>query len=442
MKRLALFFSIVSISTFSLAQAPTEYDYGSGEDSVQCLENLSVYQNRYRNESKNGDFSTETINAWRDAFWGCPQSSKNIYSPHGINIFESLAKKAKTKEAKKAYVDTVELIYDRRIEYFGDKYKYLGYKGADMFLLDKHRYEKAYKLCKLSVDSLGVEANIKPMVVLMQTALIKVGRKTMTKPEAIELYQQIDEIFKYNSEKGSQAHIAWREKLEKLFLRLDPDCDDITGVYKPKFEKNPEDIDLLKRITKSLSKDCADTELYLKASVNLDKLEPSASSKKNIAEMYVDKNNTSQAIEYYEQSIELEEDAEKKAESYYRMANLYISSPQKSVKYAEKALDLDSNMGEAYLLIASQYVSGIEECAEDAEYPELEKWKALWAAEDLCKKAKSVDPSISSKANDKIAKYRGNFPDVETMFGYNITEGSEQTISSCWFTVTTTAKTK
>ncbi|MFW5850662.1 MAG: tetratricopeptide repeat protein [Bacteroidota bacterium] len=442
MKRLAfLLIGIISFGTLAFGQNLNKYDYGTGDDSVACLENLSVYQNRYRNEVEASNFTNETINAWRRAFLGCPKSSKNMYSPHGINIMESLYKKAESDDLKKAYLDTIRSIYDKRIQYFGDKYKYLGLKGADLFMLDKYLYEEAFELCKLSVDSLGNDADIKTMIVLMQAALIKVGRNTMTKTEAIQLYQQLDEIFKYNSEKGSKSHAAWREKLELIFLQLKPECSDLIAVFETQYKETPEDVEMLKKITDYLSKDCDDAELYLQASVSLDKLEPSAKSKKNIAEMYVSKGNTSEAIDYFKQAVTLEEDSEKKAELYYRMANVMISSPQTSVAYARKALDNNPNFGKAYLLIARQYAAAGDDCGEGKEFPVVEEWKALWAAEDICIKAKSVDPSIASDANRDIAKYRGNFPDVETMFGYNITEGSEQTIS-CWFTAKTTAKAK
>jgi len=435
-----LYIAIVTIPCNVFAQNE-EYEYGSGQDSITCLENLSVYQNRYRNEEKTSEFSPETMKAWRNAFFSCPKGSKNMYSPHGVKMFETLAKSTKDETLKNAYIDTIKLIYDRRIEFFGEKERYLGFKGADIFMLNSSLFEEAYELCKQSVDGLGNKSDIKTIIILMQTAVIKVSNKTMEKTEAIALYQKLDGILEYNSKKGSSAHENWRKNLEAIFLRLNPECSDLIAVFEPQFTATPNDVELLKKITSNLSKDCSDSDLYLQAAINLDKLEPSALSKRNIAEMYASKKESSRAIQYFQESIDLEENNELKAETYYRMANIVISSPSSSVAYAQKALSQNPNMGKAYILIARQYVAGSSECGKDTDEFEVEKWKALWVAEDLCIKAKTVDPSVASQANSDISKYRGNFPDVETMFGYDITEGSAQTIN-CWFTASTTAKAK
>jgi hypothetical protein len=66
----------------------------------------------------------------------------------------------------------------------------------------------------------------------------------------------------------------------------------------------------------------------------------------------------------------------------------------------------------------------INSCIDKAEYPDVAKWTILWAAVDMCNKAKSVDPSVTSQANSQIANYRAHFPDAEAYFGYNITEGA------------------
>lgn len=434
MKRLVKVFVGCSLFISITASAQTEvYQYGSGQDSIRCLENLSVYQNRYRNEERTGVFSPETIKAWRYAFFNCPLGSKNMYSPHGIKIFETLAKAAPDKQTRDAYIDTIRLIYDRRIEYFGEKEQYIGLKGADIFLLDQNLFEEAYALCKESVEALGNKSDIKTVIVLMQTAVAKVSRNTLEKSEAISLYQKLDEILAFKKQDN------WRRNLESIFLRLNPSCDDLIAVFKTQFEANPNDVDLLKKITTHLAKDCSASELYFNAAVNLDKIEPSAHSKRSIAEMLLAKGSTSEAISYFQESVNLEEDENQKAETYFRMANVVIQNHRQSVTYANRALAHNPNMGRALLLIARQYVAGSDECGKDEEHPIIEKWRALWAAEDLCIRARTLDPSVTAQANADIARYRGNFPDVETMFAYNIIEGSAQTIN-CWFTATTQAK--
>lgn len=407
-----------------------------------CLQNQAVYQQRYKNENATKAFTPETFKAWRNLFFTCPTASKNMYVPHGVNMFTSLYQKESDKVKKQQYLDTIMMIYDRRIEYFGEESNYIGKKGADLFLLDASQYEKAYEYCRKSVDAMGNNAEAKTMVVCLQAAIKKFQNGSMAKTDVIALYQQIVDVCNYNIEKSTKNGAACEKQLpniEQLFLSIKPDCNDLVALFEPQFNADPTNPAVLKKITDNMSKECASTDLYFKAAVELDKIEPSAQSKRAIGDMYVAKKQVSKALDYYKESIDMEEDASKKASIYYKMA--VNTSGAASISYARKALALNPNMGNAYLVMASKYVDGISSCTADAEFPELEKWKVYWVAYDMCQKAKSVDASIASQANSYAASFKSHFPDAEALFGYNVTEGATQTVG-CWINMTTTAKVK
>lgn len=442
MKRLAVWIAIVGcMSVYSTSYGQGELlNFGTGKDTMICKENLTIYQLRYRNEEKTGTFTPETFNAWRKAFSVCPQSSKNMYVPHGVNMFTSLYKNEKDAVKKQKYLDTILMIYDKRVESFGEENKYVGLKGADLMLLSPARYEEAFDMCKKSVDALGVKSEVKTLVMYMQATVVKFENGKMSKVDALQVYQQIASIFDANIKKGSQAHERQLPVIETMFLQLKPECSDLVALFEPQFQANPENPEVLKKIISNL-KTCKDNDLYLQAVVSLDKIEPSAQSKRNIAEMYVEKKQNNTAINYFKESIELEQDNNQKAETYFRMASITVGSASTSVAYAQSALKQNPNMGKAHLFIAAQYVNSISSCVDKAEYPEVARWTILWAAVDMCNRAKTLDPSVTSQANSQIANYRAHFPDAEAMFGYNITEGSSHSFS-CWFTVSTTAKVK
>ncbi|MCQ2959181.1 MAG: hypothetical protein MJ198_03215 [Bacteroidales bacterium] len=407
-----------------------------------CLQNQAIYQQRYKNENASKNFTPETFKAWRNLFFSCPTASKNMYVPHGVTMFTALYQKENDKAKKQQYLDTIMMIYDRRIENFGEESNYIGKKGADLFILDASQYEKAYEYCKKSIDAMGNNAEAKTMVICLQTAVKKFQNGTMEKAEVIALYQQITDICKYNIEKGNKNGQACEKQLpniEQMFLSIKPDCNDMVALFEPQFNADPTNPEVLKKITDNLSKDCASSDLYFKAAIELDKIEPSAQSKRAIGDMYVAKKQVSKALDYYKESIDMEEDASKKANVYYKMA--YNTSGATSVGYAHKALALNPNMGAAYLIIASKYVESINSCTSGAEFPELEKWKIYWVAYDMCQNAKAADASVASQANSYAASYKAHFPDAELLFGYNVTEGTKQTVG-CWINMTTTAKVK
>lgn len=440
MKRIAKFLTVGACAVFALNTYAQEKI-----DSVYCQKNQTVYQLRYKNESKTGEFTPETFAAWRNVFMNCPTQSKNMYYPHGTTMFSTLYKKEKDAAKKKAYLDTIMMIYDKRIASFGEESNYIGKKGADLYLLDNSQYAQAYEYCRKSVDAMGNNAEPKTMYVCMQTAVTKFQKKEMEKGDVILLYQKIRDVFDFNMAKYKDNEKKYTpfEKIlptiDQLFLSIKPDCNDLIALFEPQFNANPTDAELLKKITENLGKECASSELYFKAAIELDKIEPSAQSKRAIGDMYVAKRQISQAINYYKESIEMEEDASKKAYTYYKMA--YNTSGATAVGYANKALSLNPNLGSAYLVIANKYAESASSCSSGAEYPELEKWKVYWLAYDMCQKAKAADPSIASQANSSAASFKSHFPDTESLFGYNVTAGSSQ-IVGCWINATTTAKVK
>ena len=81
-----------------------------GEDSVKCVINLSLYREYYK--QKNYD---DAINPWRWVYNNCPASSGNIFK-NGPALIKHLMKK--NPENKQAYIDTLMMIYDSRIQYF------------------------------------------------------------------------------------------------------------------------------------------------------------------------------------------------------------------------------------------------------------------------------------------------------------------------------------
>ena len=54
-------------------------------------------------------------------------------------------------------------------------------------------------------------------------------------------------------------------------------------------------------------------------------------------------------------------------------------------------------------------------------------------------KARSVDGSVASEANSKIANMSGSFPDKETAFFKGVTVGSSYTVG-CWIGESTTVR--
>ncbi|MFC2175358.1 hypothetical protein ACFLR1_00125, partial [Bacteroidota bacterium] len=116
-----------------------------GSDPDKCKESVSLFREYYK--QKNYE---DALMGWRWAFANCPMSTKNIVI-NGPKIVEHQVKKHEANaEVKQAYVDTLMMVHDKRIElYPGDKAYVLGRKGMDQYKYagDEHKRPKNRSKC-------------------------------------------------------------------------------------------------------------------------------------------------------------------------------------------------------------------------------------------------------------------------------------------------------
>jgi hypothetical protein len=84
-----------------------------GSEPDKCRESISLYREYFK--QKNYD---DAMPGWRWAFLNCPAGSKNIVI-NGPTLIQHFIEKNKDNAAvKQAYMDTLMMIYDKRIELY------------------------------------------------------------------------------------------------------------------------------------------------------------------------------------------------------------------------------------------------------------------------------------------------------------------------------------
>ena len=144
MKNIFLLCSIIFpfiVSGYSLS------DSKFGSDSIQCVTNISLFREYVK--QKNYD---DALIHWRKAYALCPSATKNIYID-GAKLYRHLISKNKAKiELQKVYLDSLELLYDNRIKFFGKENYVLGLKGSDMMKYSFSDLDRAFMYLKQSVE--------------------------------------------------------------------------------------------------------------------------------------------------------------------------------------------------------------------------------------------------------------------------------------------------
>lgn len=444
-----LFISLILVMMFGgviKSQPSGASKYGS--DSVTCVMNNSLYYEFYK-QWKASDFVNaswkDAIAPWRWVYLNCPQSTINIFL-HGESLMEALVTNETNKPLKEKYIDTLMMVYDNRIKYYGKEGYVLGKKGVDLYKYRPESYEEVYQILGKSITLEGNSSGGPALIYYFRAAEKLVKAEKAEKAILVDIYDQTSDIIDFNLKdcqaKNDTKNIAnWENVKTNIELSFEPyaTCEDLISIYTIKFNNTPNDIDLLKKITKILDKkNCTDSELFFKATENLHNLEPTANSAKLMGKMYIKREDYNKATTYLLQAIDLYEDDNDRADAQYLLANVYFQVKQYSTARSQcyEVLKVRSNDGKAYILIGDLYASSAKDCGDN----DLTNKVAYWVAVDKYYKAKTVDPSVEELATTKINTFSRYFPATETIFFYDLKKGDSYTVG-CWINETTTVRT-
>ena len=420
---------VLAVAVLTVVSVNAQSKFGA--DEQKCKENLSMFREYYKQKSYD-----DAYNPWRCAYLNCPEASGNIFK-NAPKILKAKMKADKTN--KSAYIDTLMMVFDDRIKYFGKEGYVLGIKGYELIGVDKSRSEEALGYLKRSIELEGNNASVQAVFGYMKAIVNLEKSGVKAKSDVIEAYSVVSEVIDYNivNETKMAVHfVKYSEKVEELFTPY-ANCDDLIALFSVKFDPATEDVNLLKRIIKVLdNKKCTDSDLFFSASSRLYELEPSSASANQMSKMSIAKGKSSNAIAFAKKAIELEGDASTKAKYYLGLADAYRSagsfSSARGAVYS--ALELRSGWGEAYMNLGNIYVAGAKSCDGD-----FEKQTVYWIAVDAFKQALS-DAETKDRASKSINTYSKYFPTKENCFFNGVTAGGKHTVA-CWINKKTTART-
>jgi TolA-binding protein/ASC-1-like (ASCH) protein len=421
-----------------------------GADSATCVEKLSLYREFYK-QWKGSRYQNTAVNdafgPWRWVFNNCPRAMESVYTD-GNKMVEFRIKKAKDDAVKEGLIDTLLLTYDNRIKYFPNHYKtgkpqagyILGRKGGDLYKYRPSDMKGVYNTLKKSIELEGNKSKVDVLIYYFRNVIRMAEAGEIDNTEIVDTYDQLSGIIDYNLKKyanNAKKLAQYETAKNNIELTFEPyaTCEDLVGIYQKKFDESPDDVELLGKITKQLDKTgCTDTELFFAATEKLHKLDPTPQSAYLMARMLLKKEDYNTAADYLIESVDLFEDAEKKADAEYLLAQVYFSQKNypEARKHARAALKLRPTDGNPLILIGDMYAASASKCGSN----DLEKSAGFWAAVDKYAQAKNIDASIADMANKRIATYKKHFPKTETIFFHGKKTGDSYEIG-CWINETT-----
>lgn len=425
--------------------------YGSGEDSVRCIQNLSLYVPY----AKAGNYK-DAYEFWEAAYRECPAANKDLYL-YGVRIVAWELSNEKDPAKREQLIDKLMGVYDQRVKYFGNDARY----GTDWIVARKAQDYIQYK--GENVDPKTVRDWLKPVLdqagdktdaLAVSLYMFASHRLLMADPENAKT-QYIDDYLRSsaildaqlaaakaaNDEKETAALTTYKTGIEGGFAASGAaDCETLQNMYAEKVEQNKEDMEFLQETLALLKRSrCTDTDVYIAASRYVHVKNPTAESAVGLGKQAVRDKDYETAITYFEEAADLEQDATAKADDYYMIALLMQeqNNYSRSRQYALKTLEQNPNYGKAYILIGTMYAGTAK-----SVYPnDAVLAKAVYnTAIDKFERARQVDPESAEEANKLIGIYRAYLPSTEDIFMHpDLEKGKPFTVGG-WINERTTIR--
>jgi tetratricopeptide (TPR) repeat protein len=206
-------------------------------------------------------------------------------------------------------------------------------------------------------------------------------------------------------------------------------CDNLIPLYENNFDANQNDGKWLSRAMNRLySKECDESQLFVKIVQKKNELEPNASTAYYLGTIKDKQGNSSEALVFYNQAIELETDSYEKAKILFRIATNFRKNGlySRARSYYMQALGFNPSMGRSYLAIAQMYASSAKNCGSD----NFSQRAVYWLASKEAMKASRVDGTLKSAALKSSRNYEAKAPQKSEIFSSG-REGEVIEIS-CW----------
>ena len=432
------------------------------QSKEECFSNLSIFAEYAKVKNYNAAYEP-----WLKLKADCPDLNAAIYV-YGERILKDFIKNSELNERAKFENDLLDL-YDEWLQYFPksksgrqESGKILAIKAQAMIdfkLGDNNEIYKVYDLAfKTNPESFTSPKGLYNYFKIYFN-LYKEENSSITLESVFEKYEELTEKFEFEmgvysskldnllkKEEGSSLLTGRESRNKRVYevnmvacstylnnlnaiIAKEATCENLIPLYRKNFDKFKNDPVWINRAASRMdSKDCSDDPLFVELVEALHQLNPSANSAYYLGLLNDKKGNSSEAIKYYTESIDLETDNLKKAKTLYKIALKFKKSGQysKSRSYANKALNFQPSLGSAYLLISNLYAASANNCGNT----QFEKRAIYWLAAKDARKAASVDASIRKTAIKTAVSYEGRAPSKTDIF----TEGKSGEIISikCW----------
>lgn len=372
------------------------------------------------------------LDSWWTIFMEYPDASEKFYVD-GVTMYRHFIGEAAEGQDRENKIDTLMLIYDQRMEYFGGEGNVLGRKGSDLLRYrnsDMEQVQEAYGMLKRSLEIEGTKSRAPVILNYISAGLLLKQAAVIDNIQVMEDYFMVSGLLD-QLEGSSSRWDRTRASIDEMILKEDIlSCVGLDLYFATRFDRNGEDKDLLeKMIHYYQSAGCKQSDLYTAATENLYEIEPSAESAHNLALLFIGKEDLEKASYYLRIAVVGENlSDETRAEWFYKLSIVCLAKEDhcEAISYAREALAFSKDYGKAYLCLGDAIIASRKQLGDD-----FQQRTAYWAAADMYQAAARLDPALAEESSEKLAMCKTQYPNKEDIFFRDLKAGDSFRVTGC-----------
>lgn len=376
-----------------------------------------------------------------DLIQACPEANENFYL-YGIRMYRNQMDEAKTDEEVEKFQTEVLRMIDLRAEYFGTKngkvlkYNYMADKVKELLRIetswDKNKdiiFKTVEQIAKEGKNDLDISFymiyfnnitdkflndKLSSEVVLAQYELISDGLSLSEDPAKVDVQRTIDGYLI-----GSGAAT----------------CENLVNLFKPQFEKDPNNLDLIKKIMRYLNAGNCEDDFKTHLAEKYYSLDPSADAAYSLACSFASKRDMPKAIRYFKEAVSRETNKALVSKYELRLAMTYLlaKNNESAASYARSAISSDPRNGYAQFILAQAYLLGADGATCTAP---LDKKAIYWLVYGILEKARAITSKDAPEMQEIVKQMnlvKNHFPSMEDIFYHgSIKVGDKYTVNCGW----------
>lgn len=435
LKRMAAAALLVALAQAAAAQGKWG---ATPADSAECVKNLSLYQEFM----KQGSYA-DAYAPYRELIRICPACSKGLYQ-NGAKLFGEFIAKEKDAARKERLIDSLLINYDLRMANFGEKGYVLGRKGVDLYFYRPAKCKEANAILAEAIELGGAKSEAGTVSAYYQSLSCMQANDEASKEQLLSAYVRVSGIIEQAlategmKEADRDYWVKARDNVNASFFKI-AECKEIGGIAEKLMAERPGDLDLMERLLKVLgAKDCAEEKVYRRIAEEVCQARPSSECKYSLGMLLVKQGEMNGALRFMKEAVDLCTGCSDRVKYLLKAGQVASAAGNhgQARSYANQVLQIDPKSGEALILIGNAIAAQAAGC----EAPD--SWGAYWLAYDYYQRAKSLDPSVSEKAGERMASCAARFPSQGDAFFHQLTDGKPYQVACGGLNESTTVRTK